>query len=101
AFGTGSSPIGDRDLVIVQANGYNALTAFEGNTGSIKWTVKNEFGYASPMIVELSGTRQVVAMTQQSIIAVSVANGAVLWEQPWPSPFVQAITPVVYRDTII
>ena len=101
AFGTGSSPIGDRDLVIVQADGYHALTAFEANTGTIRWTVKNEFGYASPMIVELNGIRQVIAMTQQSIIAVSVADGAVLWEQPWPSPFVQAITPVLYRETII
>jgi outer membrane protein assembly factor BamB len=101
AFGTASSPIGDRDLVIVQADGYDALTAFEANTGGIKWTVKNEFTYASPIIVDLNGTRQVIAMTQQSILGVSVADGAVLWEQPWKSPFVQAITPVLYRETLI
>jgi len=101
AFGTASSPIGDRDLVIVQADGYNALTAFEANTGRIKWTVKNEFTYASPIIVDLNGTRQVIAMTQQSILGVSVAEGTVLWEHPWKSPFVQAITPVLYRQTLI
>jgi len=101
AFGTASSPIGDRDLVIVQADGYNALAAFKADTGSIKWTVKNEFTYASPIIVDLNGTRQVIAMTQQSILGISVADGAVLWEQPWESPFVQAITPVLYRETII
>ncbi len=101
AFGTASSPIGDRDLVIVQADGYDALMAFEANTGNVKWTVKNEFTYASPIIVDLRGTRQVIAMTQQSIVGISVADGAVLWERPWPSPFVQAITPVLYRETVI
>ncbi|MGH9197274.1 MAG: PQQ-binding-like beta-propeller repeat protein, partial [Acidimicrobiia bacterium] len=100
-LGTASSPIGDRDLVIVQADGYNALTAFEANTGSVKWTVKNEFTFASPIIVDLHGTRQVIALAQQSILGISVADGAVLWEHPWKSPFVQAITPVLYRETII
>jgi len=100
-FGTASSPIGDRDLVIVHADGYNALTAFEANTGSVKWTVKNEFGYASPIIVDLNGARQVIAVTQQSILGISVADGAVLWEHPWESPFIHAITPVLYREMII
>jgi outer membrane protein assembly factor BamB len=100
-FGTASSPIGDRDLVIVQADGYNALTALEANTGIIKWTVKNEFRYASPIIVDLGGTRQVIAVTQRSILGISAADGAVLWEHPWESPFVHAITPVLYRETII
>lgn len=98
--GTASSPIGDRDFVIVQ-EGYDALTAFEANTGRIRWTVKNEFRYASPIIVDLHGTRQVIAVAQQSILGISVADGAVLWEHPWKSPFVQAITPVLYRETII
>ena len=101
AFGTASSPVGDRDLVIVQADGYDALTAFESNTGGIKWRVKNEFTHASPIIVDLDGNRQVIAMTQQSILGISVADGAVLWEHPWASPFVQAITPVLHRGTLI
>jgi outer membrane protein assembly factor BamB len=100
-LGTASSPIGDRDLVIVQADGDTALTAFEATTGRIKWTAKNEFRYASPIIVDLNGTRQVIAVAQHSILGISVADGAVLWEHPWKSPFVQAITPVLYRGTII
>lgn len=98
--GSASSPIGDRDVIIVQ-EGYDALTAFEANTGRVKWTVKNEFRYASPIIADLHGARQVVAVAQQSILGISVADGAVLWEHPWKSPFVQAITPVLHRETII
>ena len=100
-LGTASSPIGDRDVVIVQADGYEALTAFEANTGRVKWTVKNEFTFASPIIVDLYGTRQIIALAQQSILGISLADGAVVWEHPWKSPYVQAITPILYRDSII
>ena len=99
--GTAASPIADRDLVIVNTDGDHELTAFEAGSGNVRWTVKNEFTYASPIIVDLQGTRQIVAPTQYSIVGISVADGAVLWEHPWKSPYVQAITPVLYRDTII
>jgi outer membrane protein assembly factor BamB len=100
-LGTASSPLGDRDLVIVQAEGDTALTAFEANTGRVRWTVRNEFRYASPIVVDLHGTRQVIAVAQNSILGISVADGSVLWEHPWKSPLVQAISPLLYRDTII
>jgi outer membrane protein assembly factor BamB len=100
-LGTASSPIADRELVIVAADGYDALTAFDANTGSVKWSVKNEFTFASPIIVDLYGTRQVITAAQHSILGISVTDGAVLWEHPWNSPYVQAITPVLYRQTII
>ena len=99
--GTASSPVGDRDLVIVHTDGDYELTAFEANTGSVKWTVKNQFTYASPIIVDLQGTRQIIAPAQYGILGISVADGAVLWEHPWKSPYVQAITPVLHRETII
>jgi outer membrane protein assembly factor BamB len=99
--GAAASPIGDRNLVIVHADGYEALTAFEAETGDVKWTVKNQFRYASPIIAELGRTRQVVAVAQESILGISVEEGGVLWEHPWKGPDVQAITPVLYRDTVI
>ena len=100
-LGTAASPIGDGDVVIIQSDGGHELTAFEANTGRIKWTVKNEFTFASPIIVDLHGTRQVIAPAQQSIVSISLADGALLWEHAWKSPYVQAITPVLHRDTII
>jgi outer membrane protein assembly factor BamB len=100
-LGTAASPIEERGLVIVHADGYDALTAFEADTGRARWTVKNEFTFASPIIVDLRGTRQVIALTQQSILGIAAADGAVLWEHSWKSPYVQAITPVSYRETII
>jgi outer membrane protein assembly factor BamB len=98
--GFAASPIGNRDVVIIQ-EGYEALTAFESKTGRVRWTVKNEFRYASPIMANLHGTLQLIAVAQHAILGISVADGAVLWDHPWKSPYVQAITPVLYRDTII
>jgi outer membrane protein assembly factor BamB len=98
--GMATSPITDHGVVIVQ-EGYDALTAFDADTGRARWSVNNLFRYASPIIVDLHGTRQIVAAAQYSILGISVADGAVLWEHPWKSPDVQAITPLIYRDTII
>src|SRR5688572_12725434 len=76
--GVAASPIGDRDLVIVHSDGYDALTAFEADTGAVKWTVKNQFRYASPIIADLGGTRQLVAVAQESILGNSGADGRCL-----------------------
>jgi outer membrane protein assembly factor BamB len=74
------SPVGDKNLVIVHPGNYGPLTAFDANTGEVKWTASGDSAWASPIIVELGGTRQVVSMTQQSVIACRVADGVLLWE---------------------
>ena len=97
------SPIGDKGLVIVHVGDSGPLTAYDANTGNVKWTW-NGVGpaFASPIIVELGGTRQVVTMTQRSIVGVSVADGALLWQHPWVSRMTpSASTPILYGETII
>src|SRR5437016_12913697 len=102
-FGAASSPVGDKDLVIFHPGNYDPLTAFDANTGHVRWTAKGDGMYASPMIVELGGIRQVVSMGQQNIEGVAVADGALLWQYPWAGEGggMQAITPILYDDTII
>ena len=54
------------------------------------------------MIIELDGVRQVVTMTQDSVLAVSLSDGTRLWEYPWQSrASPSAITPILYDDTLI
>jgi outer membrane protein assembly factor BamB len=59
--------------------------------------------YASPVIVELGGIRQVVSMGQQNIVGVAAADGSSLWQYPWAGEGggMQAITPTIYDGTII
>ena len=103
SYGTAVSPVADENLVIVHPGNHGPLTAFDANTGAVKWTAGNNRGaYASPMIVELSGVRQVVTMTQGSVLGVSLSDGARLWEYPWLSrSTASAITPIVYDGTLI
>jgi outer membrane protein assembly factor BamB len=56
--------------------------------------------FASPIVVELSGVRQVVTVLADSIIGVSPTNGEVLWRRPCRAGG-GAVTPIVHNDTIV
>jgi outer membrane protein assembly factor BamB len=105
AFGTAMSPIVDRGLLIAHVGGNDsgALTAFDAASGEAKWNWPGDGpGYASPVIVELGGARQVVTQSQQNIVGVDAGSGALLWKIPFATPYVQNIvTPIVYRQTLI
>lgn len=104
-FGTAMSPIVDRGLVIVHVGGHDSgtMAAFDENTGDMRWSWSGDGpGYASPIVVEIDGTRQVVTQTQQRIVGVSVSSGKLLWEIPFETEYVQNIvTPVAYKQTLI
>ena len=104
-FGVATSPVVDRGLVIVHVGGdtQGALTAFDAATGAEKWAWKGDGpAYASPIVVELAGTRQVVTQSRNNIVGVSAATGELLWQIPYKTAYAQNIvTPVLYRDTLI
>jgi outer membrane protein assembly factor BamB len=104
-FGTAMSPVADRGLVIAHVGGpgNGALTAFDARTGQDKWRwIGDGPAYASPIIAELGGTRQVVTETQQNLVSVAAANGQLLWKIPFTTDYVQNIpTPLLYRDLVI
>ena len=102
SYGTAVSPVGDKDLVIVHPGNHGPLTAFDANSGAVRWAGTDRGAYASPIIIELGGIRQVVTMTQDSVLGVSLSDGAKLWEYPWQSRSTpSAITPIVYEETLI
>ena len=104
-YGTAMSPIADRGLVIVHVGGHNrgALTAFDANTGDVKWSWTGDGpAYASPIVADLSGTRQVITVTQQNVVGVAVASGELLWRRPFVTNSTNnAITPILNGDAII
>jgi outer membrane protein assembly factor BamB len=104
-FGVATSPVVDGSLVIayVGGNTQGALTAFDAASGTEKWSWKGDGpAYASPIVVELAGTRQVVTQSRNKIIGVSAATGALLWQIPFKTAYEQNIvTPALYRDTLI
>ena len=104
-FGTATSPIVYNGLVIVHVGGHDAgaLTAFNAETGAIKWSWTGDGpGYASPIAFESGGVSQIVTQTQKSIAGFSAAGGELLWQIPFETEYVQNIvTPVVYKQMLI
>jgi len=99
------SPVIDGGLVIFHVGGHDkgALTAFDVNTGAVKWTWTGDGpGYGSPIVGEFGGVRQVVTITQAKVVGVDAATGALLWERPFASSnFTNSITPVRYGQSVI
>jgi len=99
------SPLVHSGLVIFHLGGDagGALTAFDVTTGAEKWSWKGDGpGYGSPVLANFAGTSQAITITQQKLVSVDAASGALLWERPWVSPNkTNSITPVVYGQTVI
>jgi outer membrane protein assembly factor BamB len=104
-YHTAMSPLVDRGLVVVHVGGHNqgALTAYDANTGAVKWSWTGDGpSYGSPIAVDVEGTRQVIVFTQENLVGVSAANGALLWKRPFSTRSTQnTITPILYGPTII
>lgn len=73
----------DENNVICCPGGPNAaMVALEKNTGKTVWVCKgaqDKASYASPIIVDYKGLRQIVTMTSQAAIGVSAKTGELLW----------------------
>ena len=99
------SPVIEGNTVIFHVGGHNkgALTAFDLNTGQVRWEWSGDGpGYGSPIVADIGGVRQLVTITQGKLVGVNAATGTLLWEQALVSPnFTNSITPVRYGDTVI
>jgi outer membrane protein assembly factor BamB len=99
------SPLVDGGRVIFHVGGHDkgSLTAFDLNTGDVRWSWAGDGpGYASPIVAEFAGVRQIVTPTQTKIVGVDAETGALLWERPLIHQFVSnSITPVVNGQSVI
>ena len=104
-YHTSMSPLVDRGLAIVHvgSHGRGALTAFDVNTGVVKWRWDGDGpGYGSPIVAEFDGTRQIITFTQDNLVGVSASTGALLWKRRFETNYTQnCITPVLYGQTVI
>lgn len=83
-FGEGVSPVLCGDCIIVSQDqeGPGFLAAFNRKTGDEVWRVPRDevTAWATPIVVEHGGRRQIVVSATKRIRGYDAANGAVLWE---------------------
>ncbi len=104
--GTAVSPLIDGGNVIVYAGDDikgGVMVALDAVSGKEKWRWTGEGpGYASPIIATFDGVRQVVTMTDKSVIGVAAKDGQLLWRMAWPDEWNENIvTPLVYKNSLI
>jgi len=81
-----SSPLVVDDLVVVQPGGPEgwSIVAYDRNSGDIVWHALNDVqSYTSPMIVTLGGLRQILTITAERVVGLTLEDGQLLWEHPW------------------
>ena len=100
-WGFSSSPLLLDDLLVVHAQvpGNEApVTALHRDDGTIAWQAGQGLpGYASPLLVELHGRRQILAFIGGGLLALEPQSGRLLWSHPWRTSYgVNAADPVFY-----
>jgi outer membrane protein assembly factor BamB len=85
-FFTAMSPMIVDGMAIAQlgGKGTGAILAYDVNTGDEKWQWSEEGPeYASPDLLTVDGTKQIVTLTDKSIVGVGAADGKLLWKLPF------------------
>lgn len=104
--GTAASPMIDGGNLIVYTGDDirgGTMVALDLVSGKESWRWTGEGpGYASPIIASFAGVRQIVTMTDKSVIGVSAKDGQLLWRLAWPDEWNENIvTPLIYKNSLI
>jgi outer membrane protein assembly factor BamB len=105
-WGFAWSPLVDGDKLICTPGGPQGLfAALDKKSGRVLWRskdVKDQCTYASPLVAEVGGVRQYVALVQAGLVGVSAADGSPLWsyKRETPYPEVTIPTPIIHGDKV-
>ena len=101
-YGTAVSPLVEDGRVVahVGGSGDGALGAFDLATGETIWMWRGDGpGYASPILAEVDGVRQVITQSELHVIGIDFETGSELWKIPLKTPYSQnSVTPVIAGD---
>lgn len=80
-YGYTASPLAVGDLIIMLAGGEGrAVTAYDRKNGELRWSVGDDsVTYQSPILAELGGRQQIVAVTDQWAYGLEPTSGKQLW----------------------
>jgi outer membrane protein assembly factor BamB len=82
-FFTGTSPMIVDGMCVIQLGGRanGTLVALDLATGNEKWKWSGDGpAYASPVLMTVDGSKQIVTMTERGLVGVAAADGKLLWQ---------------------
>lgn len=88
-YGMSSSPLVVEGRVIVHGGGpQSAISAYDAKTGDRSWSASSgPAGYASPMLLPIGQSKQVVSFVGAGLIGIDPIDGTVLWTYPFQTPY--------------
>lgn len=102
-WGMSAAPLVVDDAVVVLPGGRGGQSAlaYDRASGQKVWSaLPDQAAYASPMLVTLGGVRQILVLTADRLVGLSLERGAVLWSHPWvgPNNGINAAQPIPIGD---
>jgi len=101
--GTAASPLLVNGRVVVQVGSDihgGQILALNPATGTTEWEWKGLGpGYASPIMIEVNGSQQIVTMTEGSIVGLDGKTGKELWSVAFPDEWHENITTPLWTGT--
>jgi outer membrane protein assembly factor BamB len=95
----------DGDKVLCMPGGPKGrVVALDKRTGKTNWVntdIEHSAAYCSPVVVTHRGVRQLITMTQKSVVGVDVETGKLVWSAPFvPRSPQNALTPVFHNGYV-
>lgn len=92
----------DGDKVLCMPGGPKGrIVALDKRTGKMVWVnsdIEDRAAYCSPLVVAHNGIRQLITLTQRTVVSVDIETGKLVWSAPFvPKSPQNALTPV-FRD---
>jgi outer membrane protein assembly factor BamB len=105
-WGAATSPLVDGNRVVVHfgTDDRGALTALDVESGKEVWSHGDDgASYASPILVEIQGRRQIVELTMRGLAGVDSESGRLLWKYHYPQVGTDQnmVTPVYHRGLVL
>ncbi len=89
-WGMSASPliVGNKVIVLPGGSSGKSVVAYNKITGEPIWKVLNDRqSYTSPMVVTLAGKRQLLVVSAQRAMGLTIKDGTLLWDYPWETQY--------------
>ncbi len=98
-WGMSAAPlvVGEKLIVLPGGSGGKSVVAYNKLTGEPIWKALNDRqSYTSPMLVTLAGRQQLLVVSAERAMGLTVEDGSVLWDFPWVTSYgINASQPIV------
>lgn len=104
AWGYCESPLVDGEkIVCTPGGGQGAILALNKLDGQLIWQSEDLFDhaqYASIVVAEFNGVRQYIQLFMETLAAVNVDDGSLIWDTPWPGATAVVPTPIIHGQQV-